>query len=316
MKKIMTWILSVVLILVIAVFVAGNYMVNFALLPEPHGNDIEAHKAKVESFYPGILEWYDSLKVEGVLRDTVITNRDGFKLHGIYIHAADPAAATGSAITIHGYTDNHYGFLYLARMYREDLGFNVLMPDLFYHGYSEGTNVQMGWFDRLDVKQWLSVVDSLWPGKGIVVHGVSMGGATTMMLSGEPDLPENVLAFVDDCGYSTVWNQFSHNLKDMFGLPEFPVLYAANIVCKLRYGWSFKEASCLKQLAKCDRPMLFIHGDKDDFVPFADVYLNYDAKVNGYKELWVAEDTGHARAYSNHPEEYTEKVRNFLSNVF
>ena len=28
------------------------------------------------------------------------------------------------------------------------------------------------------------------------------------------------------------------------------------------------EASSEKQLEKCDRPMLFIHGDADDFVPF------------------------------------------------
>lgn len=31
--------------------------------------------------------------------------------------------------------------------------------------------------------------------------------------------------------------------------------------------------------------MLFIHGDKDDFVPFEHMQKNYDAKTKGYKEM-------------------------------
>lgn len=87
----------------------------------------------------------------------------------------------------------------------------------------------------------------------MVVHGVSMGAATTMMLSGD-DLPPYYRAFVEDCGYSSVWDQFAHNLKDSFHLPTFPVLNSASIVRKNRYGWSFKDASSTDQLAKCERP--------------------------------------------------------------
>ena len=148
----------------------------------------------------------------------------------------------------------------------------------------------------------------------MVVHGVSMGAATTMMLSGD-DLPPYYKAFVEDCGYSSVWDQFAHNLKDSFHLPPFPVLNSASIVCKSKYGWSFKEASSVDQLAKCERPMLFIHGDKDDFVPFEHLQKNYDAKVKGYKEMWVAPGSEHAMAYKDHPVEYTQHVRDFLARV-
>lgn len=120
---------------------------------------------------------------------------------------------------------------------------------------------------------------------------------------------------MEDCGYSSVWNQFAHNLKDMFGLPTFPVLNSANAVCRLRYGWDFKEASCMKQLSKCERPMLFIHGENDDFVPTSDVYLNYDAKISGYKEMWIAPGSEHAMAYKDHPAEYTGRVREFITKI-
>ena len=293
---------------------AGKYMCNFALLPEEHGNDIEGDRKKTESRYPGIIKWYDDLHDAGTFRDTTITGQGGYKLHAVYASASNPSDAQGSAIVIHGYTDNHICFLNLVRMYRDSLNYNVMVPDLHYHGYSEGKAIQMGWFDRLDIIRWIDVTHNIWNNDFMVIHGVSMGGATTMMISGE-NLPEYVRAFVEDCGYSSVWNQFAHNLKQQFHLPPFPILTSASIVCKKRYGWNFKEASSLTQIAKCERPMLFIHGENDDFVPTADVYKNYGAKTKGYKEIWIAPGTAHAMAYKDHPAEYTDIVRKFLSKV-
>ena len=71
----------------------------------------------------------------------------------------------------------------------------------------------------------------------------------------------------------------------------------------------------MDQLSKCDRPMLFIHGDADDFVPFSHLQLNYDAKTSGYKEMWVAPGAVHANSYASYPEEYTRRVRDFLAKV-
>ena len=292
----------------------GRYMCKYALLPEEHGNDIEGDRAKAESRYPGVIAWYDGLHDASVFRDTSLVGEGGYKLHAVFAPAADPAHAQGTAVVVHGYTDNHLCFLNLVRMYRDDLNYNVMVPDLHYHGYSEGRAVQMGWLDRFDVRRFAEMAHEIWGDDFLVVHGVSMGAATTMMLSGD-ELPDYFRAFVEDCGYSSVWDQFSHNLKDSFHLPAFPVLNSASIVCKHKYGWGFKEASSVNQLAKCDRPMLFIHGDKDDFVPFEHLYKNYEAKTQGYKEMWVAPGSEHAMAYKDHPAEYTQHIRDFLARV-
>ena len=294
--------------------VVGNYMCKYALLPEEHGNDFAGDRAKTESRYPGVINWYDSLHQAGVFRDTTLIGEGGYKLHAVFAPAANPAKAQGTAVVVHGYTDNHICFLNLVRMYRDDLNYNVMVPDLHYHGESEGRAVQMGWLDRLDVRRFGDMAHEIWGDDFMVVHGVSMGAATTMMLSGD-DLPEYYRAFVEDCGYSSVWDPFAHNLKDSFHLPPFPVLNSASAVCKRKYGWGFKEASSVDQLAKCERPMLFIHGDKDDFVPFEHLQKNYDAKVKGYKEMWVAHGSEHAMAYKDHPVEYTQHVRDFLARV-
>ena len=314
MKKLIRIVLILALLFCALSCAVGTYMCKYALLPKEHGDDIEGDRAKTEGRYPGIIAWYDSLHTAGIFKDTTLIGEGGYKLHAIYSSAKHPAEVQGTAVVVHGYTDNHICFLNLVRMYRDSLNYNVMVPDLHYHGYSEGKAVQMGWFDRLDVKRFGEMAHDIWKDDFMVVHGVSMGAATTMMLSGD-ELPDYYKAFIEDCGYTSVWDQFAHNLKDQFHLGPWPVLTSADIVCKKKYGWSFKEASSVAQLAKCERPMLFIHGDKDDFVPFGDLQKNYDAKVRGYKEMWIAEGSEHAMAYKDHPAEYVAHVRAFLNKV-
>ena len=294
---------------------AGKFMCNYSLTPKPHGvEDIERTRHKADSLLPGSTAWYDGLKQQGILKDTVITGYNYKQVHACYAPAKDPADAQGTAIVVHGYGDNHYVFLYLVRMYRDELNYNVLFPDLQYHGYSAGDAIQMGWHDRYDVEEWTRVAHDIFRNDFTVVHGVSMGGATVMMMSGDPQ-PYYVRAFVEDCGYSTVYDQFAYNLKQTFPFIPKDVLNSASLVCEKRYGWGFKEASSVKQLGLSVLPMLFIHGDADDFVQFSDLQRNYDAKTLGYKEMWIAPGAVHANSYAKYPKEYTQHVRDFLAKV-
>ena len=295
--------------------VAGKFMSGYALTPQPHGvADIERTRHKADSLMPGSTAWYDGLKAEGILKDTTIVGYRDFKVHACYVPAKDPASAQGTAIVVHGYGDNHFVFLYLVRMYRDELNYNVLFPDLQYHGYSEGDHIQMGWYDRLDVEKWIEVAHGIFRDDFMVLHGVSMGGATVMMTSGDP-LPDYVRCFVEDCGYASVVLQFNNNRKQSFAFVPPDVLQSASLVTRKKYGWGFWEASSMDQLAKCDRPMLFIHGDADDFVPLDHVYKNYEAKTHGYKELYIVPGAVHANSYAKDPANYIWRVKYFLQRV-
>ena len=176
---------------------------------------------------------------------------------------------------------------------------------------AEGRAIRMGWLDRLDVLRWMEVADTLFGGNTqMVVHGISMGAATTMMVAGESQRPY-VKCFVEDCGYTSVWDEFSNELKTSFELPAFPLMHTASWLCDLKYGWNFREASALAQVAKCELPMLFIHGDADDYVPTRMVYPLYGAKP-GDKELWVVPGASHANSYRDNREEYTRRVGEFV----
>jgi len=309
--KITAWTVAVLVVLFLAVsFGGGMYMVNYALNATPK-RDMQDEKERTCVHYPGLHEWIDNLEENGLLKETSITDDEGYDIHAYYIEAEENVGKT--AIAIHGYTSSPMAMMMIARMFRDSLGYNVLLPHLNYHAHSEGNSIQMGWKDRLDVEQWMPVAHEIFHDTLQVVQGISMGGATTMMVSGD-ELPEYVKGFIEDCGYSSVWDQFEMQLKDQFGLPPFPLLYAADIITKCKYGWGFKEASSMAQVAKCELPMLFIHGDADDYVPTSHIYKNYDAKVKGYKDMWLAPDTDHAFSYRNHPAEYTARVRAFLKD--
>ena len=297
-------------ILVLATLLGGgsSFLLHFGLSPVNHGKDLKTSWEYMYENYPELKSWTDSLQQAEALKDTFIYAPDKARLHAYYVAAPSPTSKT--AVIVHGYTDNAIRMMMIGYLYNRSLGYNILLPDLRYSGLSDGDAFQMGWLDRKDVMQWMEVANEIFgDSTQMLVHGISMGGATTMMVSGEPQ-PAYVKCFVDDCGYTSVWNQFSKELKEDFGLPAFPLLYISSWLCDWTKGWNFTEASALEQVKKCRLPMLFIHGEKDDYVPTRMVYELYEAKPEP-KELWVVPGADHATSYKLNKEEYTQKVKQF-----
>ena len=311
MKKRLIYSLVALLVVFAAATTYGSfYLVDYALKSAP-----ESHRknwGKAMDWYPELKPWLDSIKTEGAWSDTFAIMPDGLRAHAVCIKSRKAEGRT--AVVVHGYTNNSIDMLHIARIYNKEMHYNVVLPDLHGHGLSQGDDIQMGWFDRLDVLKWIDLAPKMFSTVGdsmrLVVHGISMGAATTMCVSGERT-PDYVKCFVEDCGYTRAWDEFAHELRGRFSLPEFPLLYTASWLTQAKYGWSFKEASPLKQVAKCKKPMFFIHGDKDTFVPTWMVYPLYEAKPQP-KQLWIAPGSEHAFAYRDHREEYIKKVEAFV----
>lgn len=303
---------GIIVVIVALLVFAGNYMLHYSLFPNMrHSHSLSWRLGNIIEQNPQLRPWVDSLQQVHALRDTFLVMPTGERHHATYIAARKPTRRV--AVVVHGYRDNGMGMMHIASIYN-GMGYNVLLPDLHAHGKSQGEGIQMGWKDRLDVMQWMALADSLWGGSEgslMVLHGISMGAATVMSVSGE-ELPQYVKCFVEDCGYTSVWDEFSHELKEQFSLPPFPLLYTTSLQCRLRYGWSFGEASPLSQVSRCCLPMLFIHGSKDTYVPFAMMRQLYNAKPQP-KAMWVAPGSIHAMSFTDHPVEYTHRVSQFVN---
>lgn len=302
------------LLLVLGAVVGGSfYMLSYSLTPREHRGDMAAAYRLLYQRMPDMKPWMDSLTAHDLLRDTFVMMPSGYKAHALYLRADSAHGRT--ALLVHGYKDCAVSLsACYGRMFNRDLHYNVLMPDLYAHGLSQGDHIQMGWNDRLDIEHWAKIAHDLFAtptdSVQLVVHGVSMGAATTMCVAGD-SVPSYIKCFIEDCGYTSAWDEFEQQLHDQFALPAFPLMYSTSALCRLRYGWSFGQASPLRQVARCRQPMLFIHGGADTFVPTRMVYRLYAAKPQP-KALWIAPKSGHARAYMDHPADYTARVKAFV----
>lgn len=238
-----------------------------------------------------------------------ISSNDGLKLVGYYKAAAIPT--NKMAILAHGYSGSGKDMGSFAKFYYEKLGFNVLMPDDRGHGASEGDYIGFGWPDRKDYLLWIQKgVEKLGEAAQIVLHGISMGGATVMMVSGEA-LPKQVKAIVEDCGYTSVYDQLAYQLRRLYKLPPFPILHTTSWLTSIKAGYSFAEASSLKQLENNKLPMLFIHGGDDTFVPTEMAMRLFDT-CKTEKDIFIVEGASHGMAYRTDEAAYEQKVSHFI----
>lgn len=218
-----------------------------------------------------------------------------------------------TVILLHGFMSDGDSMGGFAKMFY-DFGYNVLLPDARAQGKSEGQYIGYGWVEKEDIYKWINeIIRKNGESSEIVVMGQSMGGATTMMVSGMK-LPKQVKAFIEDCGYSNVKKEIKYQAGNLFNIPNLirdPLVETVSGINKLRNGFFLGEASAVKQLKKNRRPFLFIHGGKDHFVPTEMVYENYQA-ANGPKELWIAPLAGHALSYPMYKTEYRKQIKAFL----
>ena len=306
-KKVIVFCIALVILLGGCVGV-GHYFVGYALSPTSNSEQRNV-EGETEVSFDEKSKYEDDIGDEfyKMTSQTSILSQDGLHLVGHYVINEESHLWT---ILIHGYKSNSQEMMsFAARYYNRH--YNVLIPDNRAHGESEGNYIGMGWLDKNDIESWIDWIVNQDHEAQIILHGVSMGGATTMMVSG--DNPEHVIGYIEDCGYTSVWDIFSSELKKRFGLSTFPVLDISNLYAQCVAGYNFKEASSLLQVEKCEKPMLFIHGDLDDFVPTEMVYELYDV-AQCPKELYVVEGAGHAQSKVKDVQAYWDKVFTFIDN--
>lgn len=306
--------LAVLLVVISAAGIAvGNYFYNLALNPKsdkgmvltaPINQSENPEQEKEKKNSEEAKEWFENSGYE----DKYMTSYDGLKLHA---YTVTQEGSDRWVAIVHGYTGKALDMIVPAMEYYK-MGYNCLLMDCRGHGQSEGNYIGMGWHDRLDLVDWCEEIITWNPDAGIILYGASMGGATVMMASGE-ELPANVKAIVEDCGYTSVKDEFAYQLKQIFGLPSFPVLNFASIVTKFRADYTLGGADAVSQLKKTRVPILFIHGTADTFVPFSMLDQVYQAAASE-KDIFIVEGAGHGMARAVAGDAYWNKIQEFLSN--
>ena len=301
MKKIF---IATILILIGAAYFVGNYFVNFALKrnpenlsPPPATSNIADPNIKVPP------------KPNFPKETWTIKSAEGFELCADYFSPENETHRW--AILVHGYgRDRRFAFDYAEEYLNH--GYKVLIPDLRAAGESEGIFITMGIFESQDIFLWTEKILERDPEAKIIFHGVSMGAATVLMAAALE--PKNLVAVVEDCGYTSAYEMFTVQLEKIFNWPEFPVMPIVDIVSKIKIGAKISDAAPIDYVSKINVPTLFIHGDADKLVPYEMMKKLFDASTAPVKESWTVEGAGHAEAKTQDPKKYFDRVFKFIDN--
>ena len=317
LKRLLIAVLIIVIISIVATIGIGNYFVNYAILRTGNGGDREVKNAdsitvaNIDNEAEKIIEenkknekqlaneWSETIENKKV----EVKAKDGITLRGTqYIK---DESSNKWAIILHGYRSTPNSIISIGMHFSKE-GYNVLIPSMRACSESDGEYIGMGWLDKEDLQSWINLIIKQNENAEIILHGSSMGAATVLMASGK-DLPTNVKAIVADSGYTSVWDIFASEAKARFNLPTFPILNMFEIVANVRANYDIKEASALEQVKNNKTPILFIHGDADDFVPEYMCEELYEA-ANCKKDKLIIHDAGHTDSKYKEPETYYNKI--------
>lgn len=252
------------------------------------------------------MKWLEGYGYE---KYSIVSDR-GQKLAGYLMKAEEPSDIY--VLGCHGYrSDGKKEFNAFAQYYLKK-GINVFLIDHVAAGESEGKYIGFDRYEYADALKWLTFMTETF-GKDIqvIVHGVSMGAATVMMMSGAGNLSRNVKFIVSDCGYTSAWDEFEYKLKSL-KIPVQPILNTVNAINKHRAGFDFKDTSALESVKKASVPMLFVHGGADAFVPTYMAYILYDACASKDKDLLIVDGADHAQSFIDGQAQYEAKLDEFI----
>ena len=259
-----------------------------------------------EPYYEDMTRWI--LEARALPQEKMqITTFDGLKLTATYYEFAPGAPIE---LMFHGYRGNAERDLSggVQRCFR--LGHSALIVDQRCAGGSEGHTITFGIKEHKDARVWLDfMLRRFGPEVKIILTGLSMGAATVMMAAGT-DLPPQVVGVLADCGYSSAKEIIGLAIKQM-GLPVKLSYPFTRLGARIFGGFDPEETSPVEALKKAKVPVIFFHGEADDFVPCYMSKACFDACASR-KRLVTVPGAGHGLSYPKDPEGYIRAVREFF----
>ena len=258
-----------------------------------------------EPYHPRMREWMAQVAAMSP-EEMTVTSYDGLTLRGKYYELSPDAPIE---ILFHGYRGLAERDLCGAVQRCFAVGHSALLVDQRAGGRSDGHVITFGVKESLDVPVWAqAVAERFSDERPVIIGGVSMGASTVMLAAGY-DLPDNVVGVLADCGYTSAPAIIKKVIREMH-LPANLLYPLVRLGALLYGGFDPNGADCTKALRNATLPVIFFHGDTDDFVPCEMSDENY-AACAAPKRLVITPGAGHGLCYPADEEGYIAAVKEF-----
>jgi fermentation-respiration switch protein FrsA (DUF1100 family) len=218
--------------------------------------------------------------------DVYFKSSDGLSLHGWYFRAKEER---GAILICHGNVENLSTHVKLD-LWLIDAGYDLFIFDYRGYGRSDGTPDVQG-INR-DAEAALETLLFTLPRAkqdNIIVFGKSLGGAVAVYTVANSPYKNRVKALILDSAFSSYRAIAREKIADsIFGWPvQYPLSYLVND--------DFSPIQFIKSIAPV--PVVIIHGENDDIVPYHHGRILYDA-AQPPREFWETTVPGHVKAHA------------------
>ena len=251
----------------------------------------------------GNLTSFEALPCEEI----TIRSHDGLTLFGRYYRFSDDESRM--EILFHGWRSNTFRDACGGAKIARDAGYNFLVVDQRAHGKSDGNTITFGVKEKYDCLDWVNyAIKRFGPDVRILLGGISMGAATVLMASALP-LPKNVCGITGDCGYSSPEAIIRKVCRDM-KIPDRLGYPFVRMSARVFGHFSLDGESAVEAVRHAKVPIMLLHGEADDFVPFPMAGEIYDA-IASKKQILTVPNAGHGLAYFYDTEYYVRELSAF-----
>ena len=190
------------------------------------------------------------------------------------------------------------------------LGHSALLIDHRGSGLSDGHTITFGILERRDCRDWVDfAVNEFGENATLILTGISMGAATVLMTAGE-ELPSQVQYVLADCGYSSPKEIITKVMVDL-KLPPLLLYPLCSLGARVFGRFNLNEYSPMEAMKTCRLPVVFVHGETDDFVPCDMSVRLHEACTGRHKKMITIPEAGHGLAFPVAREGYIEALREF-----
>lgn len=246
--------------------------------------------------------------------DWQMTSFDGLKLQAYFIPAAKKTTRD-VVILVHGYNDHPSVMAAYAQAHLEKHDCHILIPHLRAHGMSEGNFVGFGLFDSQDIVMWMQYLETrLGPDLKIILHGRSMGAATTIMTAGSGICPDSLQGIISDSSFDALDKQIAHLILQKYHVKFRPFLMLVSKVVQDRFRFPIEKCSPVSIANRISVPVLLFHGTADTLVP-TEMSDNIYNRLACPKRICLIDESKHCMAYHDAPEKYTAELDRFYESL-
>lgn len=259
-----------------------------------------------EPFYARMKKWILTAR-STPHEDVSITSFDGLKLCGKYYELTPDAPIE---LMFHGYRGSAERDMAggMHRAFR--VGHSALIVDQRCSGLSDGNVISFGINEHRDCLAWVDfMIQHFGNDVKIILTGISMGATTVLIASGK-ELPPNVIGVLADCGFHSGKDVIC-SVADSMHLPSKLLYPFVKLGARLFGHFDLEELTAVESVKNCKLPILFFHGEDDDYVPSYMSQINYDS-CSGRKKIVLIPGAGHGLSFPVAPDLYVEEMRAFF----